>query len=41
VAGATPIAIALVRGRWRSLHPLLLIVAAAFAWYFVDGIDPS
>jgi AGZA family xanthine/uracil permease-like MFS transporter len=33
--------IALLRGRWRSLHPLLVVVAAVFAWYFIDGIDPS
>ena len=32
--------IALLRGRWRTLHPLLLAVAALFAWYFVDGVSP-
>jgi len=29
--------IALGRGRWRELHPLLVIVAAVFVWYFVRG----
>jgi AGZA family xanthine/uracil permease-like MFS transporter len=33
--------IALLRGRWRSLHPLLVVVAGVFAWYFIDGIDPT
>jgi AGZA family xanthine/uracil permease-like MFS transporter len=31
-------AIALLRGRWRDVHPLLAIVAAAFVWYFVHGL---
>lgn len=29
--------IALGRGRWRQIHPLLAIVAAVFVWYFVRG----
>jgi len=29
--------IALGRGRWRALHPLLVVVAAVFVWYFVRG----
>ncbi|MEP9383086.1 NCS2 family permease [Nocardioides sp. KR10-350] len=29
--------IALGRGRWRDLHPLLVLVAAVFVWYFVRG----
>ncbi|HWH14042.1 MAG TPA: NCS2 family permease, partial [Miltoncostaeaceae bacterium] len=33
--------IALLRGRWRSVHPLMLVTAAIFAWYFVDGISPG
>jgi AGZA family xanthine/uracil permease-like MFS transporter len=32
--------IALLRGRWRAVHPLLLLTAAAFAWYFVRGAAP-
>jgi adenine/guanine/hypoxanthine permease len=30
--------IALLRGRWRDVHPLLYVVAAVFAWYFVHGV---
>jgi AGZA family xanthine/uracil permease-like MFS transporter len=30
--------IALLRGRWRDVHPLLFGVAAVFAWYFVHGV---
>jgi len=33
--------IALLRGRWRSVHPLMLATAAVFAWYFVEGISPG
>ena len=29
--------IAIGRGRWRDLHPLLVIVAAVFVWYFLRG----
>ncbi|UDY25057.1 NCS2 family permease [Nocardioides sp. Kera G14] len=29
--------IALARGRWRTIHPLLALVAAVFVWYFVRG----
>jgi xanthine/uracil/vitamin C permease (AzgA family) len=28
----------LLRGRWRDIHPLMFIVAAVFAWYFVHGV---
>jgi adenine/guanine/hypoxanthine permease len=31
-------AIALLRGRWRDVHPLMAIVAAVFVWYFVHGL---
>jgi AGZA family xanthine/uracil permease-like MFS transporter len=30
--------IALLRGRWRDIHPLMFVVAAVFAWYFVHGV---
>jgi AGZA family xanthine/uracil permease-like MFS transporter len=30
--------IALLRGRWRDVHPLLFVVSAVFAWYFVHGV---
>jgi adenine/guanine/hypoxanthine permease len=33
--------IALLRGRWREVHPLMLATAAIFAWYFVEGISPG
>jgi len=29
--------IALCRGRWRSIHPLMLGVAVVFVWYFLHG----
>jgi AGZA family xanthine/uracil permease-like MFS transporter len=29
--------IALGRGRWRDIHPLMAIVAAVFVWYFLRG----
>ena len=29
--------IAVGRGRWRDLHPLLVLVAAVFVWYFLRG----
>ncbi|MFT4085379.1 MAG: NCS2 family permease [Nocardioides sp.] len=29
--------IALCRGRWREIHPLMAIVAAVFVWYFLKG----
>ena len=32
------VAIALLRGRWRDLNPLLFIIAAAFAVYFIHGL---
>ncbi len=30
--------IALLRGRWRDVHPLMFVVAAVFGWYFVHGV---
>jgi adenine/guanine/hypoxanthine permease len=32
------VAIALLRGRWRDLNPLLFIIAVAFAVYFIHGL---
>lgn len=29
--------IAVLRGRWRDVHPLLVVVAAVFVWYFIHG----
>jgi adenine/guanine/hypoxanthine permease len=31
-------AIALLRGKWRDVHPLLAIVAIIFVWYFLRGL---
>jgi AGZA family xanthine/uracil permease-like MFS transporter len=30
--------IAILRGRARDVHPLMYVVAAVFAWYFVHGV---
>jgi adenine/guanine/hypoxanthine permease len=30
--------IALLRGRWREVHPLMYVVSAVFAWYFIHGV---
>ena len=30
--------IALFRGRWRDIHPLMFLVSAVFVWYFVRGL---
>ena len=30
--------IALGRGRWRAVHPLLAVVGAFFVWYFLRGV---
>jgi AGZA family xanthine/uracil permease-like MFS transporter len=30
--------IAVLRGKWRDVHPLLYVVAAIFAWYFIHGV---
>jgi AGZA family xanthine/uracil permease-like MFS transporter len=30
--------IAVLRGKGRDVHPLLFVVAAVFAWYFVHGV---
>ncbi|MDQ3877284.1 MAG: NCS2 family permease [Actinomycetota bacterium] len=32
------VVIAILRGRWRDVHPLLVIVAGVFVWYFVHGV---
>jgi AGZA family xanthine/uracil permease-like MFS transporter len=31
-------AIALLRGRWKDVHPLMLVVSGIFVWYFVRGL---
>jgi AGZA family xanthine/uracil permease-like MFS transporter len=31
-------AIAILRGRWRDVHPLMLVVSAVFVWYFCYGL---
>jgi AGZA family xanthine/uracil permease-like MFS transporter len=28
----------LLRGRWKDVHPLMLIVSGVFAWYFIHGL---
>lgn len=30
--------IAVLRGRWRDVHPLLYVVSGIFAWYFIHGV---
>jgi AGZA family xanthine/uracil permease-like MFS transporter len=30
--------IALGRGKWRDIHPLLAVVGAFFVWYFLRGV---
>jgi adenine/guanine/hypoxanthine permease len=30
--------IAVLRGRWRDVHPLMYVVSAVFAWYFIHGV---
>jgi AGZA family xanthine/uracil permease-like MFS transporter len=30
--------IQLLRGRWREVHPLMLLISGVFAWYFVHGV---
>ena len=30
--------IAVLRGKWRDVHPLMYVVSAIFVWYFVHGI---
>jgi AGZA family xanthine/uracil permease-like MFS transporter len=32
------VVIAVLRGRGRQVHPLLFVVAAVFAWYFIHGV---
>jgi len=29
--------VAVLRGRWKEVHPLLYAVAAIFLWYFIHG----
>jgi AGZA family xanthine/uracil permease-like MFS transporter len=29
--------IALLRGQWRDIHPLMFVAAAVFVWYFLGG----
>jgi adenine/guanine/hypoxanthine permease len=30
--------ISILRGRWKDVHPLMLVVSGVFAWYFVHGL---
>jgi adenine/guanine/hypoxanthine permease len=30
--------VALLRGKWRDIHPLMLLVSGVFAWYFIHGV---
>ena len=30
--------IAVVRGKAREVHPLMYLVSAIFAWYFIHGV---
>jgi AGZA family xanthine/uracil permease-like MFS transporter len=30
--------VALLRGRWRDIHPLMLVISGVFAWYFIHGV---
>ena len=30
--------IAVLRGKWKDVHPLLVVVSAIFAWYFIHGL---
>ncbi|HZN42554.1 MAG TPA: NCS2 family permease [Actinomycetota bacterium] len=32
------VVIAVLRGRWREVHPLMYVTAAIFAWYFIHGV---
>ncbi len=32
------VVIAVLRGRAKDVHPLLYVVAAIFAWYFIHGV---
>ncbi len=32
------VVIAVLRGKWKDVHPLLYVVAGIFAWYFVHGV---
>ena len=30
--------VSLLRGKWRDIHPLMLVVSGVFAWYFIHGV---
>jgi len=30
--------IAVLRGKWRDVHPLLYVVSGIFVWYFIHGV---
>jgi adenine/guanine/hypoxanthine permease len=30
--------ISILRGRWKDVHPLMLVVSGVFAWYFIHGL---
>ena len=30
--------IAILRGKWREVHPLMYAVSGIFAWYFIHGV---
>jgi adenine/guanine/hypoxanthine permease len=32
------VVIAVLRGKWRDVHPLMYVTAAIFAWYFIHGV---
>jgi AGZA family xanthine/uracil permease-like MFS transporter len=32
--------IQVLRGKWKEVHPLMYLVSAVFAWYFVEGLNP-
>ncbi len=38
IAGEADMAIQVLLGHWRWIHPLMYIVAAVFAWYFAKGL---
>jgi AGZA family xanthine/uracil permease-like MFS transporter len=32
------VALAALRGRWSAIHPLMVVIAGVFVWYFVHGV---
>jgi AGZA family xanthine/uracil permease-like MFS transporter len=30
--------IAVLRGKWKEVHPLMYVVSGIFAWYFIHGV---